>query len=190
MDLLKLQRKVKWVLNLRLAHYFNPDWRFRISTEVNVAQSCFCLHSDEEHILPVLKWLFVLFVIFLVRGLIFDWMEHYRVAVGISPPFRFSSRSKRRAMSHSARSMPGALPSGFEATRAFIRRSPSAPPIPHPKGKSWYRSSSQLGTRPHSSVEKSKVTRIEDSRSVTIEVPTRDMQSSRIASKVPSAVSG
>lgn len=125
-----------------------------------------------------------------VKGLIFDWMEHYRVAVGISPPFRFSSRSKRRAMSHSARSVPGALPSGFEATRASIRRSPSAPPIPHPKGKSWYRSSSQLGTRPHSSVEKSKVTRIEDSRSVTIEVPTRDMQSSRIASKVPYAVSG
>lgn len=125
-----------------------------------------------------------------VKGLIFDWMEHYRAAVGITPPLRFSLRSKRRAMSHSARSVPGVLPSGFEATRASIRRSPSAPPIPHSKSKSWYRSRSQLGTRPHSSAEKSKLTRIEDSRSVTIEVPTRDMLSSRIASKGPPAVSG
>ena len=118
-------------------------------------------------------------------------MEHYRVAVGISPPFRLSSRIKRRAMSHSARSMPGVLPSGFEAKRTSVRRSPSAPPVPHPKGKSWNRSRSQLGNRPHSSAEKSKFsTRIEDSRGVTIEVPTSEMLSSRIASKVPSAISG
>lgn len=120
-------------------------------------------------------------------------MEHYRVAVGISPPIRFNSRAKRRSMSHSARSMPGTLPSGFQTTRTSLRRSPSAPPVPHPKGKSWERSRSQLDARPHSSADRSvKLSaRATDLRSVTIEVPTTEMlSSSRVASKVVSAFSG
>ena len=119
-------------------------------------------------------------------------MEHYRVAVGISPPFRFLSRSKRRSMSHSARSMPGTLPSGFQAARTPLRRSPSAPPVRHPKGQSWGPSRSQLGTRPHSSTDSAKLsTRANDLRSVTIEVPTNEMLGgSRIASKAASAFSG
>ncbi|KAJ7382955.1 hypothetical protein OS493_031731 [Desmophyllum pertusum] len=124
-------------------------------------------------------------------GLIFDWMEHYRVAVGISPPIRYASRSKRRSMSHSARSVPGTLPSGFETARTSIKRSPSAPPVPHPKGKYWDRSSSAFGARPHSSAERAKLSaRVDDIRGVTIEVPTGDMLASRIASKVASAISG
>ena len=119
-------------------------------------------------------------------------MEHYRVAVGISPPIRFNSRAKRRSMSHSARSMPGTLPSGFQTTRTSLRRSPSAPPVPHPKGKSWDRSRSQLGTRPHSSADSAKLsTRANDLRGVTIEVPTSEMfGGSRIASKAASVFSG
>lgn len=120
-------------------------------------------------------------------------MEHYRVAVGISPPIRYNSRAKRRSMSHSARSMPGTLPSGFQTTRTSLRRSPSAPPVPHPKGKSWERSRSQLGARPHSSADRSAKlsVRANDLRGVTIEVPTTEMLGgSRVASKATSALSG
>lgn len=119
-------------------------------------------------------------------------MEHYRVAVGISLPIRFNSRAKRRSMSHSARSMPGTLPSGFQTTRTSLRRSPSAPPVPHPAGKSWDRSRSQFGTRPHSSADSAKLsTRANDLRGVTIEVPTSEMLGgSRLASKAASAFSG
>ena len=118
-------------------------------------------------------------------------MEHYRVAVGISQPFRISSRSKGRAMSYSARSVPGTLPSGFQTVKTAFRRSPSAPPVPHPKGTSWDRSSSQFGMRPHSSVDKTRLgVRMEDGRGVTIEVPTSEMLGSRMASKPTSAMSG
>ena len=119
-------------------------------------------------------------------------MEHYRVAVGISPPIRFNARANRRSMSHSARSMPGTLPSGFQTTRTSLRRSPSAPPVPHTTSKSWDRSRSQLGPRPHSSTDSAKLsTRANDLRGVTIEVPTSDMLGgSRIASKAASAFSG
>ena len=128
---------------------------------------------------------------FSFRGLIYDWMEHYRVAVGISQPFRISSRAKGRSMSHSARSVPGSLPSGFQTVKTSFRRSPSAPPVPHPKGTSWDRSSSQFGMRPHSAAEKTRLgVRIEDSRGVTIEVPTSDMLRSRMAGKPASAMSG
>ena len=119
-------------------------------------------------------------------------MEHYRVAVGISPPIRFNSRAKRRSMSHSARSMPGTLPSGFQTTRTSLRRSPSAPPVPYPKGKSSERSRSQIGARPHSSAGSVKLSaRANDLRGVTIEVPTSEMVGgSRVASKALSAFSG
>lgn len=142
--------------------------------------------DDKEKFCPYINNVGLLF-----RGLIYDWMEHYRVAVGISPPIRFASRSKRRSMSHSARSMPGTLPSGFEAARTSLRRSPSAPPVPHPKGKPWDRSRSQLSARPHSSAERARLSvRADDTRSVTIEVPTSEMLASRIASKAASAISG
>ena len=124
------------------------------------------------------------------RGLIYDWMEHYRVAVGISPSIRITPRSKRRAMSHSARSVPGYLPSGLHSGRVSLRRSPSAPPRPHPKGKPWDRPGSQSVTRPQSSVDKRKLgVRIEDGPVVSIEVPVNELRS-RIASKVASPLSG
>ena len=116
-------------------------------------------------------------------------MEHYRVAVGISQPFRILSRAKRRSMSQSARSVPGTLSSGCER-KTSVRRSPSAPPVPHPKGASWHRSGSQFGIRPHSSAEKTKLgARVEDARGVTLEVPTSEKLGSRIASKPTSAIS-
>lgn len=118
-------------------------------------------------------------------------MEHYRVAVGISPPFRIWSRAKRRSKSHSARSMPGALPSAVQAAKSIFRRSPSAPPVSHRQGTSRDRPSVQFGIRPHSSAEKAKIgVRGEDINSITIEVPTGEMLGSRIASKATSAISG
>ncbi|XP_067023611.1 uncharacterized protein [Acropora muricata] len=126
-----------------------------------------------------------------VKGLIYEWMEHYRVAVGISQPFRISMRANRRAMSHSARSVPGVLPSGFETRRSSFRRTPSAPPVASPKGSPRDPSSTMVAKQSHSFAEKARFGGIvEDFRGITLVVPTNEMLGSRTASNPVSTALG
>lgn len=53
-------------------------------------------------------------------------MDHYRISVGMVSPKR---ALRRRSMSHSAKSLPGSMPS-FSRRGALSGRAPSAPPIP------------------------------------------------------------
>ena len=131
------------------------------------------------------------FTLFDFRGLIYEWMEHYRVAVGISQPFRISMRANRRAMSHSARSVPGVLPSGFETRRSSFRRTPSAPPVASPKGSPRDPSSTMVAKQSHSFAEKARFGGIvEDFRGITLVVPTNEMLGSRTASDPVSTALG
>lgn len=126
-----------------------------------------------------------------VKGLIYDWMEHYRVAVGISQPFRISTRSNRRSMSHSARSVPDVLPSAIGTKRSSFRRFPSAPPVSHSKWSSKEHSSTIFGNQPQSSADKARLGGIvEDFKGVTLVVPTNEMVASGIASQPVSITSG
>lgn len=118
-------------------------------------------------------------------------MEHYRVAVGISQPFRISMRANRRAMSHSARSVPGVLPSGFETRRSSVRRTPSAPPVASPKGSPRDPSSTMVAKQSHSFAEKARFGGIvEDFRGITLVVPTNEMLGSRTESNPVSTAFG
>lgn len=124
------------------------------------------------------------------RGLVFEWMEHYRISVGITSPLRIASRAQRRALAHSARSVPGTLPSSVEKSKgALLRRSPSAPPVPRATGFGTFNrnGSSRYPLRPHSSAEKSRGLEGE-LRGVLLDVPGASLTASRLASKAPSAV--
>lgn len=115
-------------------------------------------------------------------------MEHYRVAVGISQPFRISMRANRRAMSHSARSVPGVLPSGFETRRSSVRRTPSAPPVASPKGSPRDPSSTMVAKQSHSFAEKARFGGIVEG--ITLVVPTNEMLGSRTESNPVSTAFG
>eukprot|EP00112_Aurelia_sp_Birch-Aquarium-sp1_P002876 Seg1319.12 transcript_id=Seg1319.12/GoldUCD/mRNA.D3Y31 product="putative protein C3orf20" protein_id=Seg1319.12/GoldUCD/D3Y31 len=65
-----------------------------------------------------------------VKNIVFDWMEHYRRAVGISRPEELSMLAKRRQRVDSAISLPGSMPSFEKKPSALTIRAPSAPPIP------------------------------------------------------------
>ena len=62
------------------------------------------------------------------RNIVFDWMEHYRSAVGISRPSKLSLLMKKRARITSASSLPESMPSFPKLSTTYIKRRPSAPP--------------------------------------------------------------
>lgn len=65
-----------------------------------------------------------------IRNIIFDWMEHYRSAIGISRPSKLSLLMKKRKQMNSANSLPGSMPSFPRRSTSPLPRAPSAPPVP------------------------------------------------------------
>jgi len=63
-----------------------------------------------------------------VRNIVFDWMEHYRSAVGISRPSKLSLLMKKKARITSASSLPESMPSFPKLSTTCVKRRPSAPP--------------------------------------------------------------
>ncbi|XP_032221185.2 uncharacterized protein LOC116603703 [Nematostella vectensis] len=120
-----------------------------------------------------------------VKNLVYDWMEHYRISVGITAPFRASSRAqRRRSLAHSARSLPGSMPSDRDLGRKTPQgRSPSAPPIPRAKAltRSQEDNKSQSPQRACSSTSQGKTTRNITGegtrRSVTVDIAGADGRS-------------
>ncbi len=71
------------------------------------------------------------------RGLVYDWMESYRLLAGISAPVKVPDKRTRRRHTMSAKSLPGKMPSSqvtFKRSESPINpaehRVPSAPPLP------------------------------------------------------------
>ena len=97
------------------------------------------------------------------RGLVHQWMDHYRVAVGIK------SRAvvERRTLTHSAKSLPGAMPSKRGDKRTMYQyRAPSAPPQPRSLMKGA--DTAETG-RPHSSMDRQRPET--EGASLRLEVP-------------------
>lgn len=124
-------------------------------------------------------------------------MDHYRISVGIIAPHRASSRAQqRRLLAHSARSLPGAMPSGMDRTRSITTgRSPSAPPIPRAKAMTKFgggRGTPSPSRSSYSAATGSRTDRPFDgdaSKGITLDVP-QDGQSGAYPGKTGSIASG
>jgi len=107
-------------------------------------------------------------------------MDHYRIAVGIVSPKR---ALRRRSMSHSAKSLPGSMPS-FARRGILSGRAPSAPPLPR-QSTVFTKSGTQITTSPirsHSSAgaRSPKLRQLDgdsSKRLVTLDVPQDGAQS-------------
>ena len=77
-------------------------------------------------------------LILFIRGLVYKWMESYRLLAGISAPVKIPDRKPQRQHPMSAKSLPGKMPSSSHVTfkrsepplNTAERRVPSAPPLP------------------------------------------------------------
>ena len=126
------------------------------------------------------------------RNIIFDWMEHYRIAVGITSPLRVTSKPHCRSLSRSASSDPGNLRQiGAGRGKSVTFRSPSAPANQRNKvlSKSVDPAVSHSSNQLQSSTEMNDPWKL-DAFNVKTDVPSADQLARAQPGKVVSAASG